>query len=129
MNQKEQSLRQEYEDLQKKLQDPTIFSSKEYPKLAKRQNELRDIITVYNIRGRALVSIKDSKKLIESEKDEEMLDLVRSVLKESEESLANAESKLQELLTAKDPNDEKDVIMEIRAAAGGDEASLFVGDL
>ena len=127
MESKEQELRQEYEDLQTKLQDPAIFSSKDYPSLAKRQQELSELVKLF-----------DEKLEIERQKAEaeglangsdEMAELAKSELEDLNQKISALSSQLSALLTPKDPNDEKDVIIEIRAAAGGDEASLFAGDL
>lgn len=119
MDKKEQELRKEYKTLQEKLQDPAIFSSKDYPKLAKRQSELEEIIGLFDSLHKRKNELKDVQQ------DSELIEL----LDEVKEEVRVIEASLAEALTPKDPNDEKDVIIEIRAAAGGDEASLFAGDL
>lgn len=128
MDTKEQLLRQEYEDLQTKMQDPSVFSSPEYPKIARRQAELEEIINLFDANVRLRKNRSEAQKLLENS-DEDMKALAEHEIAASENSLRENENKLNELLTPKDPNDEKDVIIEIRAAAGGDEASLFAGDL
>jgi len=127
MDKKEQNLRQEYDELQEKLQDPAIFSSKEYPNLAKRQNELEEIITLLDERTRLSSQEVEAKSLATG--NDEMAELARSELGELEAKLSTISYQLSTLLTPKDPNDDKNIIMEIRAAAGGDEAGLFAGDL
>ncbi|MGZ6005288.1 MAG: peptide chain release factor 1 [Candidatus Saccharimonadales bacterium] len=131
MESKEQQLRQELENLQIKMQDQAIFSAPEYPKLAKRLDELNNIITVYNVLNRAKKSRETSIEMtLDADSNvEEMKELIKHQVEEDEATIKNAEAKLAELLTPKDPNDDKNVIIEIRAAAGGDEASLFAGDL
>jgi peptide chain release factor 1 len=127
VDKKEQELRQEYEELQQKLQDPAIFSSPEYPKLAKRQSQLEDLLNLFDERGKLKSAMKQASELANS--NDELAVLAQEELRETEAALVINETRLAELLTPQDPNDEKDVIMEIRAAAGGDEASLFAGNL
>ena len=127
MDTKEENLRKEYKELQKKLQDPAVFSSKDYPKLAKRQSYLEEVFT----KTEAVKTFKN--QLAEAQKlahgSGELAELAQNEASELEQKIQTLSSELQALLTPKDPNDEKDVIIEIRAAAGGDEASLFAGDL
>lgn len=127
MDQKEHQLRAEYMDVQNRLQDPAIFSSKDYPKLAKRQSELQEIIDIYEAVTRLSAQRSEAAELTTA--NDEMAELARTELSELDQQLSVLSSRLSALLTPHDPNDEKDVIIEIRAAAGGDEASLFGGDL
>ncbi len=126
MEAKEQNLRTEYQELEVKLQDSAIFSSKDYPKLAKRKDQLEKILQLF-------IDKKSQQEAIEFAKahlsDPDMADLAAMELDEVTPKLAETISKLEEALTPKDPNDEKDAIIEIRAAAGGDEASLFASEL
>jgi len=124
---KESQLRKEYEDLQLKLQDQAVFSSKDYPKLAKRQQELSDIIKLFDEKVELERQRAEAESLVHGNSD--MAALVTSELEDLDKKLLSVKEKLSALLTHKDPNDNKDVIIEIRAAAGGDEASLFAGDL
>ena len=128
MDNKEQSLRQELTELQKKLEDPAIFSSKNYPKLAKRVSELEKILELYDVKKQLLTNQNEASEL-SKDSDPEISEMAKEELKEIDESLQATEANLAELLTPKDPNDERDAIVEIRGAAGGDEASLFAGDL
>ncbi len=128
MDQNEQKIRAEYADLQAKLQDPAIFSTPEYPKLAKRQSELEYLIGLYDNRQKYRQEIAEAKVMTAAD-DPEMAKLAQDELYHLEAFAAGVEAQLAEALTPKDPNDEKDVIIEVRAAAGGDEASLFAGDL
>jgi len=127
MNQ-EDKLRAEYEELQKKLQDPSIYSDKNYPKLAKRQAELEEVIGLFD-KQKGLQAKKAEALKINVSDDVSLAELVKTELEELNSNLQTVTSNLSEALTPKDPNDERDVVMEIRAAAGGDEASLFAGDL
>ena len=121
MRQKEQELRQELEDLQKKLQDPSIFASKDYSKIAKRQNELEEIISLLDKLKELDKQMIGAKHIIDNSSDEDLKELANSETLELAEQQKAAEVALSTLLTPKDPNDERDAIMEIRAAAGGDE--------
>jgi peptide chain release factor 1 len=128
MEQKEQQLRTELHELEDRLSDPTIFSSKEYPRLAKRRQLLERIVNLFDNRNQINQQRQEAKDLLQSG-DEEMVELAKTELEELENDAATNDMALQEALTPKDPNDDRDVVIEIRAAAGGDEASLFGADL
>jgi peptide chain release factor 1 len=128
MQEKEQALRQEYAELQKKLQDPEVFSDKNYPKLAKRASELEEIISLFDRLAQLESQGRDGQNLAK-DADPEMAAMAIEELAVIEREKAEVEKKLEELLTPKDPNDERNVVIEIRAAAGGDEASLFASEL
>ncbi len=127
MENKENQLRQEYEQLQSKLQDTSIFSSKEYPKLAKRSKQLEDILSLFDEIHRLKTNLDEAKEL--SRGNDELAELAKIEVEETETKLLSLQEKLTELLTPQDPNNDRDVIVEIRAAAGGDESSLFAGEL
>ena len=128
MQQKEQQLRAELEQLETRLSDPAIFSSKEYPKLARRRQALENIIALFDQRVQLLQNQKDSQEMADGD-DAELAELAHNELSDMAEQLATNQELLREALTPKDPNDDRDVVVEIRAAAGGDEASLFAADL
>lgn len=127
MDQKAQLLREELTVLQVKLQDPAIFSSKEYPKLARRQNYLERTIGLFETIKRVNKELAEADKL--SQSDDELGVFAQEESTRLQQTLQEAEEALEEALTPKDPNDERDCIVEIRAAAGGDEASLFAAEL
>lgn len=127
MEQKIEALRTEYTDLQKKLDDPNIFSDKSYPKLAKRQKYLEDTLELYDQSLRLQNELESTEKMVEA--GGELADLASSEIDEIQAKIESTLSALEEALTPKDPNNDRDVIIEIRAAAGGDEASLFANDL
>ena len=127
MDHKEQALREELTDLQTKLQDPDIFSSKEYPKLARRQSYLERTIGLFEIIKRVRKEWAEADTL--SQSDDELGAFAQEEMAKLQLELQKAEEALEEVLTPKDPNDERDCIVEIRAAAGGDEASLFASEL
>lgn len=128
MEAKEQQLRAELKELEQQLQDPAIFSDKNYPKLAKRRGALERIVNLFNERLMLAKAKKEAEELIRGD-DDELAELAKIELEELGPRQAANDASLQEELTEKDPNDERDVIIEIRAAAGGDESSLFAGEL
>lgn len=125
---KEQELRQELEQLQKQLQDPAIYSSSTYPALAKRQSQLELTVGLLDEQKKILTEREEMRKLA-LEGNHLIAEMAIEEMAELGTQLSKVEASLAELLTPKDPSDEKDVIIEIRAAAGGDEAALFGGEL
>jgi len=128
MEHKQAKLHQEYEDLKKRLEDPNIYSSKDYPKLAKRLGELERIVSMYDEISRAQRQLDEASSLAKSG-DPDLAEMANEEVERLDEYIGSAKEELQSLLLSKDPNDERDCIIEIRAAAGGDEASLFAGEL
>lgn len=127
MQEKEQQLRQELADIQKQLEDPSIYSDPSYPKIARRQSNLESVLALFDEKARLEKAKSDAEKLIAD--GGELAELAQEELKTTEAELADNSEKLTEALIPKDPNDERDCILEIRAAAGGDEAALFAADL
>jgi len=128
MDHKEQALRAELADLETKLQDPAIYADKNYPKLAKRRSELEDLAGLFDEKAKLLTD-KASSEELKRGSDPELAQMAATELEELEAKIAINEEKLLEALTPQDPNNDRDVIIEIRAAAGGDESSLFAGEL
>ena len=128
MNEQEKKLRVEFERLQSELAHPDVFGRSNYPHLAKRQGELARLIAMFNEKDRLAKQLADAEKMA-SGNDAELAEMARSETTELKEKLREVEGDIAEELTPKDPNDERDAIVEIRAAAGGDEAALFAGDL
>lgn len=128
MDNKEQAYRQELAELETKLLDPEIFSDKNYPKLAKRRSTLEHVVELFNTKEQLTEAKKSAEELAASQ-DPEMAELAANELTELAHKIEANQTALAEALTPKDPNDERDVIIEIRAAAGGDESSLFAGEL
>ncbi|HTB49236.1 MAG TPA: peptide chain release factor 1 [Verrucomicrobiae bacterium] len=128
MDDKEQQLRIEQAELDKQLQDPAIYSDKSYPKLAKRKSQLDDLLALFDEKTK-LLSDKQSAEELKNGSDTEMQDMAVLEIENLAIKIAANEQKLVEALTPQDPNNERDVIIEIRAAAGGDESSLFAGEL
>lgn len=128
MEQKTASLRLELADLQAQLQDPAIYSDKNYPRLAKRQAELERILALFDEK-QSLESAQAQAELIIKSGEPELLELAEAELAEVKEKLSRNTAALSEILTPKDPNDDRDAIIEIRAGAGGDEAGLFASEI
>src|SRR5690625_3078360 len=125
-----QSLEDRYNTLNEYLSDPEIISDpnklREY---SKEQSDLEESVTCYREYKNAKAELADAKVMLEDELDKEMEEMVKGEIEELSNELIRLEEELKVLLLPKDPNDDKNVIMEIRAAAGGDEAALFAGDL
>ena len=106
------------------VQDPARFQ-----KLMKEQSDLQPIVDAYKEYRRCQETVEDSLSMLEEEKDEEMRAMLKEELSDARERISSLEHELKLLLLPKDPNDEKNVIVEIRAGAGGDEAALFASDI
>lgn len=128
MDAKEKVLREEYRRLNDQLQHPDVFGRTDYPALARRQGELAKIIDLLDRRDALSAQLADAESIASGE-DVELAELARTEINELKTKLTRTRTELEEQLTPKDPNDERNAIVEIRAAAGGDEASLFAGDL
>jgi len=125
-----QSLQTEYEELKKEIYDPAKMTDKRYySKISKRFKELENILQCNNLIIELEQTVTDNKELIKAEDDEELKELALEENTEIQLEIEQKKEELEDLLSPKDPNDEKDVIVEIRAGTGGDEAALFVADL
>lgn len=119
-----------YQELLNELSEPDVINNQErYRKLMKEQTDIGPIVEKYTEYKKAKENIEDSLQILAEESDEELKELAKEELNESKDSLEMIEKELQVLLLPKDPNDDKNVIVEIRAGAGGDEAALFAADL
>ena len=119
-----------YEELQLELQSPDVTSdTNRFRKLMKEQSELEPLVTTYLNLKKARQTVADSLEMLESENDPEMRELLKEELSDSKAQIAELENQLKILLIPKDPNDDKNVIVEIRAGAGGEEAALFAAEL
>ena len=127
MEQKEHKLRHEQAALQERLQSSDIYSSAEYPTLAKRAAQLEDTLKLFDDLGRVKKQEGQAQEMVDA--GGELSELAAQELEDLRVQRISAEQALNEALVPKDPNDERDAIVEIRAAAGGDESSLFAGEL
>ena len=119
-----------FEELMEELAQPDVASDPvRFQKLMKEQSELLPLADTYRAYKKCRETIEDSLSLLEEEKDEEMREMLKEELSGARSRLGELEKQLKILLLPKDPNDEKNVIVEIRAGAGGDEAALFAAQV
>jgi peptide chain release factor 1 len=124
-----ESIEARYLELEKALSDPaTIANHKEYQKLAKEHADLTPLVQTWRKHKKLSARLADNRELLD-DSDPEMRQLAREDSNELQSQLGELEEELKQLLTPQDPNDEKNVILEIRAGTGGDEAALFAADL
>jgi peptide chain release factor 1 len=125
-----QSLEDRYEKLNELLSDPEVINdSKKIREYSKEQSDLQEVVEKYREYKEVVSQLNDAKSMLEDNLDDEMLSMVKEEISDLSAQKEQLEATLKILLIPKDPNDDKNVIMEIRGAAGGDEAALFAGDL
>ena len=121
---------EKYEELSKKVSDPDVIAKqKEWQKLMKEMSDLEPIVKEYTAYKKAKEDLEEAKEILDMEDDEELREMAREELKANEAAIEEYTDNLKILLLPKDPNDDKNVILEIRAGTGGDEAALFGSDL
>ena len=119
-----------YEQVNMQLQRPDVASDqKQYRALMKELSDLEKIVSVYRVFKKKSTELADNKSLLETETDEEMRSMAKEEIKSLEVEVTDIQQQLRILLIPKDPNDDKNIILEVRAGAGGDEASLFAEEL
>ena len=119
-----------YEELMNTLSEPDVANDpNRFRKLMKEQSDLQPIVDAYKEYKACKQTIEDSLAILDEESDEEMRELAKEELNEAKSRLGELEQKLKILLLPKDPNDDKNVIVEIRAGAGGEEAALFAAEI
>ena len=119
-----------YEEIMQKLGEPNVTENQDrFRKLMKEQADLAPLVEAYKAYKQAKQDIEDSLALLEEESDEEMRELAKEELSDAKKRVEELEQELKILLLPKDPNDDKNIILEIRAGAGGDEAALFAAEL
>ena len=125
-----EDLRIRLDEILNELQEPDVANDQNrFRKLMKEQNDLTPIVEAYNEYKECKQAIEDSLEMLEEESDEEMRELAKEELNDNKKRVEELEQELKILLLPKDPNDEKNVIVEIRAGAGGDEAALFAAEV
>lgn len=124
---KEQALRAELQSIHEQTSDPSIFSSPDYPKLAKRKNFLEQVISYLDTLSANKKKLVDAEELANS--GGELAELAQMEITELEAQNTELEAKLEELLLPRDLRDDNNCIIEIRAGAGGDESSLFAAEM
>jgi peptide chain release factor 1 len=119
-----------FDELTEKMADPTLYDRQaEFKKISEERSNLEDIVNCYKKYRQIKDDIEGSKDILKNEKDEELREMAKEELSELEGEVLSLEQELKILLLPKDPLDGKNVMLEIRAGAGGDEASIFVGDV
>ena len=119
-----------FDEVLNELGEPGVTDNPEhFQKLMKEQSELQPIVDAYKEYKNCKETIQDSLSMLEEEKDEEMREMLKEELSEARKRVEELEREIKILLLPKDPNDNKNVIVEIRAGAGGDEAALFAAEI
>lgn len=119
-----------YEELSIKISDPTVMADqKEWQKLCKEHAELEILVTKYREYKKAQEDLESAKEMLKDETDKDMREMAQEEIKELTATIEETENELKILLLPKDPNDDKNVFVEIRGGAGGDEAALFAANL
>lgn len=130
MLEKLEALKDKYIELSEKISDPETFSdSQRLQKLMKEQSHIEPIVSKYNEYIEVFTQLSESKEMLNEKLDDDFKEMVKEEVKELSAKEEELMQEIKVLLLPKDPNDDKDVIVEIRAGVGGDEAGLFAGDL
>ncbi|HPP32241.1 MAG TPA: PCRF domain-containing protein, partial [Soehngenia sp.] len=124
-------LESKYKELNKKAMDPNLINEdrEEWQRVMKEQADLEPVVNKYEEYRKTKEDLETAKEMLYEKIDDETKDFLKEEIKELESKVETLEEELKILLLPKDPNDHKNVIVEIRAGAGGDEAALFAGDL
>ena len=119
-----------FEEIMSELAEPGVANNQQrYKQLMKEQSDLTPIVEAHSEYKKCNETVEDSIAMLESESDEEMREMLKEELNEAKDRIAELENVLKILLLPKDPNDDKNVILEVRSGTGGDEAALFAFDL
>ena len=119
-----------YEEIMNELHEPTVADNQaRFRSLMKEQSNLQPIVEAYTEYKKCKETVEDSLSMLESENDEEMREMLKEELNDAKKRIEELEQQLKILLLPKDPNDDKNIILEIRAGAGGDEAALFAAEI
>ena len=130
MIEKLEALAEKYDQLTEKIADPEVIADQaNWQKYMKAHADLEDVVMTYRDYAKARQELADAKQMAEEETDPELKEMALLEMEELKETIAKQEEQLKVLLLPKDPNDDKNVILEIRAGTGGEEAGLFAGDL
>ena len=130
MKNKLDKIKEEYDQITKELSDSeTVFDAKKFKNLSKKQSKLKEIVDKYEEYLKIEKEIEENKQIIKKEQDRELIALATEENESLEKKISEVKEEIKFLIIPKDPKDEKDVIVEIRAGAGGDEAGLFASEL
>ncbi len=123
-------IKEKFDFIEKQLADPEVLSDQEKViELSKKRSELLELVETYNEYENVIKNIEENREIINDSDDKELIEMAEAELPDLEKKKGELEEKLKILLIPKDPDDDKDVIMEIRAGTGGDEAAIFANDL
>jgi len=130
MIEKLEEIKERFEEVGQLMVQPDVMSDMtNFTKLSKEYKDLEKVVEVYKVYANLLSNLKSAKEVLQTEKDPEFREMAKMEIDEIEPELEKVEEKVKQLLIPKDPTDSKNAILEIRAGAGGDEASIFAGDL
>ena len=123
-------IKDRFDNINQQLSDPDVLGDRDkVVNLSKERSDLIEIVGAYETYSDVLKNIEGNNEIINSGSDKELVEFAETELEDLEEQKEKLEEKIKYLLLPKDPNDNKDIIMEIRAGTGGEEAALFAGDL
>ena len=123
-------IEKKYTELGETLSRPEVIADyNKFRDLSKQRKSMEETVELYYAWKKATDAIEEAKQLIHEEKDEEMRQFLKSDMEENEKKIAEYEERMKVLLLPRDPMDDKDIMLEIRGGAGGDEANIFAGDL
>lgn len=121
---------QRFEELTEKLADPSLYDRQaEFKKISSERGSIEEVVVVYKEYKNAKQELEEAKELLKTESDEDLRDMAKEEITDLENKITELTPRLKVLLIPKDPLDDKNIMLEIRAGAGGDEASLFVADV
>ncbi len=125
-----EEIKQRYDDVELKLSDPAIIADmRQFKKLNIEYKELKNVVEVYYEYKKVMDNIGQAKEVLANEKDKDFLEMAKAELEENRLKVDKLEEEIRLLLIPKDPEDDKNCVMELRAGTGGDEASIFAGNL
>ncbi len=125
-----ETLEKQYHDIEERLADPEVIRAQDvYQKLMKEHAELAPLVQAFRRYKHLEKELADSQSLLKDESDEDLKAMAREEVQSLKEQIGQVEEDLKVLLLPKDPNDDKNVLLEIRAGTGGEEAALFAADL
>ena len=124
------AIKRRWEDVEQQLSDPkTLSDMKLFAKLNKEYKDLKEVVEMYHVYKNVIGNLESAKEVLANEKDEEFKEMAKIEFEENAAKKEKLEEEIRLMLVPKDPEDSKNVVMEIRAGTGGDEASIFAGDL
>lgn len=124
------SIKQRFEEVERLLSEPTSMSDmKAFARMNKEYKDLKVIVEAYHKYKKVSEDIESAKEILKKEKDSDLISMAKTEIEELTPKKAQMETDIREMLIPKDPEDEKNAVIEIRAGTGGDEASIFAGDL